>query len=585
MAVLTKSRSLILLAAGFAVGTAVLRNRATGARAPGGAAPASRRGAPRVLVLGTGFGGLTTAIELGRLARAGRALDVTLVDRANYHLFTPMLYQVATGLVEPGNVGYPARAIARDHGFRFREGQIESIDLDRKQVVVGGEPLGYDRLVIALGSVTNYFGNASIERWAASLKTVGDAVAIRNRVVEAFERADVERDVALRQALLTFVIVGGGATGVELVGSLHTLIQNGLLPVYPSIDRHEVRVILAEAGSKLLNGMDPWLGDETARRLWQKGVEVWLGNPATEVSEAGIAFKDGRFVPSRTVVWAAGVRPSPLSAALDVDRGRDGRLVVDEHLRLPSHPEVYALGDCAWFPVPDEGGRPAPPNAQTAVRQAPVVAGNLVASLTGAPPRPFRYANEGNLVALGQGDGVALFGRRRLSGFPAWLAWRGFYLTQLMGFKNRLSVLVEWTSAYFGHRVTARLDVSETMRTPPAAAATDSGRAAPDAAGARPAPSSPGSTRRSRASADAATAKTGATAARPTRTRKSTSTPKPSQSVETAAGAAANGDARSGSRRTAAASRSGTARRSTARRAAPDETAPAETSPTDQTTK
>ena len=193
-------------------------------------------------------------------------------------------------------------------------------------------------------------------------------------------------------------------------------------------------------------------------------MEVWLGNPATGVSEAGIAFKDGRFVPSRTVVWAAGVRPSPLTAALDVERGRDGRLVVDEHLRLPSHPEAFALGDCAWSPIPEEGGRPAPPNAQTAVGQAPVVAANVVASLTGASPRPFRYANEGNLVALGQGDGVAVFGQRHLAGFPAWLAWRGFYLTQLMGFKNRLSMLVEWASAYFGHRVTSRLDVSETMR-------------------------------------------------------------------------------------------------------------------------
>ncbi|HZO28469.1 MAG TPA: NAD(P)/FAD-dependent oxidoreductase [Chloroflexota bacterium] len=467
MAFLTKSRSLTVLAAGLAVGTAILVTRRNGERPVIGAAPAARRGAPRVLILGAGFGGLTTAIELGRLARTGQALDVTLVDRANYHLFTPMLYQVATGLLEPGNVEYPARAIARDYGFRFREGQIEAIDLGQRQVTVGGEQLGYDRLVIALGSVTNYFGNASIERSAASLKTLGDAVAIRNRVVEAFERADVTRDVRERQALLTFVIVGGGATGVELVGSLHTLIQNGLLPVYPSIDRHEVRVILAEAGPKLLNGIDPWMGEEAVRRLQRKGVEVWLDNPATDVSEAGIAFKDGRFVPSRTVVWAAGVRPSPMTAALDVERGRDGRLVVDEHLRLASHPEVFALGDCAWFPIPEENGRPAPPNAQTAVRQAPVVAANVAASLAGGSLRPFRYSSEGNLVALGQGDGVAAFGERHLAGFPAWLAWRGFYLTQLIGFKNRLGVLVEWTSAYFGHRVTARLDIEPTPAPPP----------------------------------------------------------------------------------------------------------------------
>jgi NADH dehydrogenase len=248
MPLLTRSRSLTGLAAGLAAGAAFLASRRPRRRAFGAETPAARPGAPRVLILGAGFGGLTTAIELGKLAQRGQALDVTLVDRANYHLFTPMLYQVATGLLEPGNVAYPARAIARDYGFRFREGVIERIDLDQQHVVVDGEQLGYDRLVIALGSVTNYFGNASIERSAASLKTLADAVAVRNRLVEAFERADVTRDVAVRQALLTFVIVGGGATGIELVGSLQTLIQNGLLPVYPSIDRHEVRVILGEAG-------------------------------------------------------------------------------------------------------------------------------------------------------------------------------------------------------------------------------------------------------------------------------------------------------------------------------------------------
>lgn len=467
MSAIISARTLTGLAAGAAVGGAIWAARRASESAATLAAPAARPGAPRVLILGAGFGGLTTAIELGRHARKGHQLDVTLVDRVNAHLFTPMLYQVATGLVEPGHVQYPARDIARHYGFRFRAGQIEAIDLERQQVIVGGEPLGYDRLVIALGSVSNYFGNASIKESAAALKSLGDAVAIRNRVIQAFERADVELDVAVRKALLTFVIVGGGATGVELTGSLNTLIQNGLLPVYPGVDPSEVRVILAEAGPALLSGMDPWLGETTARRLQDKGVEVWLGNPATDVGKDGIAFKDGQFVRSRTVIWAAGVRPSPLTAALEVERGRDGRLVVDEHLRLPSHPEVYALGDCAWFSIQEDGGRPAPPNAQTAVRQAPAVAANVVASLLGNPLQAFHYASEGNLVALGQGDGVALVGSQRLEGFPAWLAWRGFYLTQLMGFKNRLSVLVEWTSAYLGHRVTAGLDLSGSVESPP----------------------------------------------------------------------------------------------------------------------
>lgn len=460
MGVLRGLRAGALLAAGLVAG-GWFWSRARGERR--GVARIAKPGAPRIVILGAGFGGLTTAIELGKLGRAGLNADILLVDRVNFHLFTPMLYQVATGLVEPGHVSYPARPIAQNFGFRFREGTVEAINLDERLVTVNGEQLSYDRLVLGLGSVTNYFGNASIERSAASLKTLGDAVAIRNRVLEAFERAEVERGVAVRQSLLTFVVVGGGATGVELASSLYTLIQNGLLPAYPGIDGAEVRVILAEASPRLLSGMDPWLGDTALLRLNEKGIELLLGNPATEVTEAGISFKDGRFVGSRTVVWAAGVRPSPLTAALEVERGRDGRLVVTPELRLPAYPDVYALGDCAWFPIPEDGGRPAPPNAQTAVRQAPVAARNIAASLTGEPQEMYEYANEGNLVALGQGDGVALLGPVRLEGMAAWLTWRGFYLTQLMGFKNRLGVLLDWTSAYFGHRAAARLDLSPTV--------------------------------------------------------------------------------------------------------------------------
>lgn len=477
----------VLLAGGIVGGAALWAGRRR--RRPGesvGSEPPP--GVPRVLILGAGFGGITTAVKLGRMADQAPAIDVTLVDRANAHLFTPMLYQVATGLLEPGNIVYPARAIARDFGFRFRQGEIQAIDLDDRSVLVDGDRIGYDRLVIALGSVTNYFGNASIERCAASLKSLADAVAIRNRVLDAFERADRERDAAARQALLTFAIVGGGATGVELAGSLYTLIHAGLLPTYPALDPREVRVLLVEAGPSLLNGMDPWLGEAAARRIRAKGIELLLGNPAVEVRADGITFRDGQVVASRTVVWAAGVRPSPLTAALPVERGRDGRLVVDQYLRLPAHPEVFVLGDCAWFPLVDQDGRPAPPNAQTAVRQAPVVAQNVVSSLRPEPLTAFRYANAGHLVALGQGDGVALIGTRRLEGFPAWATWRGYYLTQLMGFKNRLAVLVEWAAAYAGHRATARLDVG-----PGAAAGSMS--AADDAsapAAAAPAPPAPG---------------------------------------------------------------------------------------------
>ena len=413
----------------------------------------------RVVIVGAGFGGLTTAIELGKLVGDDPEFEVTLLDRVNFHLFTPMLYQVATGLVEPGHIAYPVRNISREYGFTFREVNVTGVDLAGKRVMADDGEFSYDALVLAVGSTTNYFGNASIQEHAASLKTLRDAVHIRNRVIDAFERADVEADSEARRALLTFVVVGGGATGVELMGSLRTLIHKGLLRSYPTIDPSEVRLILCEGSPRVLNGFDPWMSERAARELRRMGVDVREGARVTQVSPEGIQLKDGGFVPARTVVWAAGVRPSPLTDSLDVPKGKDGRIVVDAQLRSTGRPEVYAIGDCAWFPVEDEGGRPAPPNAQTAVREAPIVAHNIVASVRGEPLRPYHYANEGNLVALGQGSGVAFVKGVRVDGMKAWMLWRSFYLSELMGFKNRLQVLTDWFSAYFVSRNTAKLDV------------------------------------------------------------------------------------------------------------------------------
>jgi NADH:ubiquinone reductase (H+-translocating) len=418
-----------------------------------------RSDAKRIVILGAGFGGLTTAIELSKQLGRDHEYDITLIDRVNFHLFTPMLYQVATGLLEPGHIAYPVRAIAREFGFSFMEAEVIDIDLDRRRVHLDSGELAYDSLVIALGSTTNYFGNANIPHHAASLKTLRDAVAIRNRLVDAFERADAEADEQLRRAWLTFVVVGGGATGVELMGSIHSLVQHGFRRSYPRLDASEVRLVLAEGGQRLLGGADPFLGDMALQRLRQKGVDVRLNSLVTEVADEGARFKDGTFLPSRTIIWAAGVQPAPLAAGLSTEKGRDGRLVVDEYLRVKDASGVYALGDNAWFPVQAQGGRPAPPNAATAVREATVVAHNVAADLRGESPQRYEYRHEGDLVALGQGDGVADVLGLKLYGFPAWLVWRGFYLNQLMGFKNRIQVAVDWFSAYFVSRDTAKLDV------------------------------------------------------------------------------------------------------------------------------
>ncbi|MDP8923460.1 MAG: NAD(P)/FAD-dependent oxidoreductase [Chloroflexota bacterium] len=453
---LTSAAAVAALAgAGYGLARAV-RSRA---RTDGRPRPLSDGQGHRIVIVGAGFGGLTTAIELGKLVGHDPSFEVTLLDRVNFHLFTPMLYQVATGLVEPGHIAYPVRTIAHRYGFTFREVNVTGIDLDRKQVVADDGEFPYDNLVLALGSTTNYFGNASIQEHAASLKTLRDAVHIRNRVVDAFERADVETDPEARRADLTFVVVGGGATGVELMGSLHTLIWQGLIHNYPGIDPAEVRLILCEGSPRLLNGFAPWMSETAAQHLRGKGVDVREGARVTEVSPEGIRLAGGDVIPARTVVWAAGVRPSPLMDGLDLPKGKDGRLIVDAHLRAKGRADVYVLGDCAWFPVDGQEDRPAPPNAQTAVREAAVVARNIVATCRGGPLERYEYKNEGNLVALGQGDGVAFVKGVRLDGMAAWMLWRGFYLSELLGFRNRLQVLTDWFSAYFVSRNTAKLDV------------------------------------------------------------------------------------------------------------------------------
>lgn len=415
-------------------------------------------GSKRVLILGAGFGGLTVALELAKLL-PDSTRQVMMIDRVNFHLFTPMLYQVATGLLEPGNIVYSVRSLARDHGFRFHEAEAVGIDLERRIVATDRGEQPYDLLVLALGSVTNFFGNAAIQEHAVSLKNLRDAVTIRNRILDAFERSDVEQDPDARRALLTFVVVGGGATGVELTGSIRTLVSEGLLRDYPTISRSDVRLVLVEAGPSILGGMDPWLAETAVHHLRRQGIEVLLNHAATDVTAEGIRLEDGTFIPSKTVVWAAGVRPSPLTASLPIEKGRDGRLVVNEYLQVKGASGVYAVGDCAWFSIASDGGKPAPPNAATATREARVVAHNVAAELAGGERQRYEYRSEGNLVALGQGDAVADLGGYKVAGFPAWLIWRAFYLGQLMGFKDRLGVLLDWSTAYFVRRDTAKLDV------------------------------------------------------------------------------------------------------------------------------
>ncbi|HZU06092.1 MAG TPA: NAD(P)/FAD-dependent oxidoreductase [Chloroflexota bacterium] len=411
----------------------------------------------RVLVLGAGFGGLSAAVELARLFATDLETEVLLLDRHNYHLFTPLLYHAATGLVAPSHITYPVRAIARATGFAFQESRVEAIDLEAREVHTDDGRVPYDALIVALGSTTNFFGLDTVERYSLRLKEVGDAIAIRNRIIDAFEQAELETDPERRRALLTFVVVGGGATGVELVGAIHGYVYSVLVEDYPAARPQDVRIVLAEAGSEILHGIDRDLADHALRVFRARGIEVLTDTPVRRVTPEGAETADGTWIPARTVVWTAGVRPVDLISTLPGERGRDGRLAVAADLSLPRYPDVYVIGDAALFRhTPD--GTPLPPNAPVAIQQGRWAAQNLWRRWHGLPTRPFRYRYKGELVSLGRHTAIANIFGVKLTGFPAWAVWRAYYLSQLHCFRNQAAVALDWSFAYFWRRDTARLE-------------------------------------------------------------------------------------------------------------------------------
>ncbi len=400
----------------------------------------------RVVILGAGFGGLYAALELERGLARERNVEVTLVNRENFVLFTPMLHEVAASDLDLTHIVNPLRKLLRR--VRFFEGDVEAIDLERRCVTVShGEDhhhheLPYDQLVLALGSVTNFYGMPRLERVAMTMKSLGDAIALRNRLIEQLEEADFECSAGSREHLLSVVVAGGGFAGVETIAAVNDFLREALRH-YLHLRPQHLRLVLVHSGEVILPELGPRLGAYAQRKLAARGVEIRVRTRVADAAAGRVELNDGTQLPARTFVWTAGTAPNPLLDTLPCRRER-GRVVVDEFLRVPDWPGVWALGDCAAVPDATSGGF-CPPTAQHALRQGRVLARNLAGATRGRPPAPFRFSTLGQLAAIGRRTGVARILGVNFSGFVAWWLWRSIYLSKLPRFEKKLRVALDWT--------------------------------------------------------------------------------------------------------------------------------------------
>ncbi|MFV9505235.1 MAG: NAD(P)/FAD-dependent oxidoreductase [Oscillochloridaceae bacterium umkhey_bin13] len=405
---------------------------------------------PRVIIIGAGFGGLNAARELG-----GKDVDVLMIDRNNYHGFWPLLYQVATAGLEPESVAYPVRAIIRDYSnISFMMAEVTGIDLASKLVFTSTTALPYDYLIIAAGSANNYFGNDQLSTHTFGLKDVEDAQLLRNTVLANFEYAVSEQDPRIRQRLMTLVVVGGGPTGVELAGAFVELVNHVLVHDYPMLDIAEARVVLVEASDRVLASFPAGLRANALQRLHHMGVEVRLKTAVAEVEDGLVRFGDGTSLEAAVVVWAAGVKAASLAEQLGLPLARGGRIPVLPTLNLASHPEVFAIGDIAYLEPPKTSRtneRPAayPMVAPVAIQMAERAAQNILARTQRRPLKPFRYFDKGNMATIGRRSAVLDAFGLRMTGYLAWVGWLVVHLMSLVGFRNRVVVLLNWAYSYF----------------------------------------------------------------------------------------------------------------------------------------
>lgn len=405
---------------------------------------------PRVVIVGGGFGGLSAAKALARAP-----FDVTLIDRNNHHLFQPLLYQVATAGLSPADIASPIRGILHgQRNTRIMLAEVSGVDEARKELIADGRRVPYDYLVLATGARHAYFGHDDWAAFAPGLKTLDDATYLRRRILLAFERAENEPDADERQRLMTFVVVGGGPTGVEMAGAIAELAKRALASDFHSIDPRCARIILVEAASRVLTPFDERLSEAAKRSLEQLGVEVRLGAAVTDCSCEGVNLSSD-FIPTRTIIWAAGVMASPAGRWLGAETDRAGRIKVRTDLSVPGHPDVFVIGDTAA--ATSAAGMLLPGVAPVAKQQGQYVARALIARYQGRTAPAFRYRDYGLLATIGRSRAVAQFGRLRISGFIAWVLWSVAHVYFLIGFRNRFVVALNWAWSYITFQRGSRL--------------------------------------------------------------------------------------------------------------------------------
>jgi NADH dehydrogenase len=417
---------------------------------------------PQVIIIGAGFAGLYAARTL-----AHSQSRVTIVDRRNHHTFQPLLYQVATAALSPGEIAYPIRHIFRDDSkISVLLAEPTGFDLAQRKVRINGDELDYDYLIVAAGSTHAYFGHPEWETYAPGLKTVEDATEIRRRMLLAFEIAERRARLDHNAEPINFVVIGGGPTGVELAGALSEIAQSVLASDFRSIDPRSTRVLLIEAGPRILPAFPPELSDSAVRQLSRLGVQVMTGSKVTGI-DASHVYLDGRSFPASVVLWAAGVSASPLGKMLGVPTDHAGRVLVQPDLTIPGHPEVFACGDMAS--LMQENGKPVPGVAPAAIQMGQYAAHTILGDQRGEPRRPFHYLDKGNLATIGRSAAIADLRGFRMSGFFAWLAWLFVHVLFLIGFRNRVQVLWEWFWAYVTFSRGARLITGQSRSVVPLA--------------------------------------------------------------------------------------------------------------------